>query len=136
MIKKTITFVDYDDNERKEDFWFNLSKAELIEMQMSINGGLEKLLQQIVKTQDSKRLMELLKEIIMKAYGQKSLDGRRFIKSRELSEEFVQTEAYSELLTELLSDADKAAAFINGIIPKALADEVAKHPEYTTMIEG
>lgn len=136
MIKKTITFVDYDDNERKEDFWFNLSKAELIEMQMSINGGLEKLLQQIVKTQDSKRLMELLKEIIMKAYGQKSLDGRRFIKSQELSEEFVQTEAYSELLTELLSDADKAAAFINGIIPKALADEVAKHPEYATMIEG
>lgn len=128
MLKKNITYTDYDGNERSEDFYFNLSKAELTEMQLSQNGGLEKLLQKIIAEQDSSRIVTMFKDIIRKSYGEKSLDGKRFIKFRDghsLFEEFEQTEAYSVLFMELATDAEAAAAFINGIIPKDLADQIA-----------
>lgn len=118
MLKKTITYTDYDDNQRTEDFYFNLSKAEIVEMEMSENGGLEKLLTKMIAEQDSKRLTEMFKEIILKSYGEKSLDGKRFIKSPELREAFVQTEAYSELFIALTSDTKAMEDFVNGIIPK------------------
>lgn len=118
MLKKTITYTDYDGNQRTEDKYFNLTKAELVEMNMSITGGLEKTIQKISEEQDVAKIIALFKDIILKSYGEKSLDGKRFIKNAELSEEFAQTEAYSELFMELATDADKAAAFINGIIPK------------------
>lgn len=118
MLKKTITYTDYDGIERTEDFFFNLSKAELAEMQLSSSGGMERVIQQIAATQDMKRLIELFKDIILRSYGEKSMDGRRFIKSKELSEAFSQTEAYSELFMQLATDTDMASAFINGIMPK------------------
>ncbi len=118
MLKKTITYTDYDGVERTEDFFFNLSKAEVAEMELSNHGGMERLIQQIAVTQDRKRLVELFKEIILKSYGEKSMDGRRFIKSKELSEAFSQTEAYSELFMQLATDTEMASAFINGIMPK------------------
>ena len=118
MLKKTITYTDYDGVERTEDFFFNLSKAEVAEMELSNHGGMERLIQQIAMTQDRKRLVELFKEIILKAYGEKSMDGRRFIKSKELSEAFSQTEAYSELFMQLATDTEAASTFINGIMPK------------------
>lgn len=120
MLKKTISYVDYDGNSRTEDFYFNLSKAELAEMEMSASasGGMQKMLEELVASKDGKRIMEVFKSIILKAYGEKSIDGKRFVKSDELSKTFEQTEAYSELFMELVTDADKAAAFINGIIPK------------------
>jgi hypothetical protein len=118
MLKKTITYTDYDGNQRTEDFYFNLTKAEVTEFEMSTNGGLKKLLDKIVKEQDSKRVLELLKEIVLKAYGEKSMDGKRFIKSQELRDAFTQTEAYSELFMELLTNADVTAAFMNAIIPQ------------------
>ncbi len=124
MLKKTITYTDYDGNERTEDFYFNLSKAELLEMEMSTNGGLEKFCQKIISEKDTKRMMEMWKDLILKSYGEKSLDGKRFIKNQELVDSFTQTEAYSELFMELASNADTAAAFVKGIIPKNLLEQI------------
>ena len=118
MLKKTINYIDFDGNERKEDFYFNLTKAEVTEMELSIDGGLVKSLEKIVAAQDSKRVMEIFKDLILRSYGEKSPDGKRFIKNQELRDSFVQTEAYSELFMELATDADASAAFINGIIPQ------------------
>ena len=117
MLKKTIEYVDYDGNKRKEDFWFNLSKAEIMEMELLQDGGLEKLIKKIISTQNTPKLVELFKALILKSYGEKSDDGRRFIKSPELTKEFTETEAYSQLFMELATDADAAANFVNGIIP-------------------
>lgn len=117
MLKKTITYTDYNGTERTEDKYFNLSKAEIMEMEMSTAGGLAEMIQNIVKAQDAPAIMKIFKDIILKSYGEKSPDGKRFIKSEELSTEFAQTEAYSVLFIELATDADKAAEFINGIIP-------------------
>lgn len=122
MLKKTITYTDYDGNQRTEDFFFNLTKAEVLEMEMGTNGGMTKLIQKIVAEQDTARIAAIFKEIILKSYGEKSLDGKFFKKSPELSAQFSQTEAYSELFMELL-DPDKAAVFINGIVPQDVAAE-------------
>lgn len=126
MLKKTIKYMDYDEVEREEDFYFNLTQAELTTMQMSEVGGLEKKLETIVKTKDAPRIMEMFRDIIRRSYGVKSADGRRFIKNDELADEFEQTEAYSILFMELCTDADAAAAFVQGILPKNLAEEVKK----------
>lgn len=119
MLKKTITYEDYDGNKRTEDFYFNLSKAEILEMEMGVSGGMTQMLNRIVAEQDSEKIIKTFKEIILKAYGEKSPDGKRFIKSEELSTAFSQTEAFSQLFMELATDADAAAKFVNGIIPVA-----------------
>ena len=129
MLKKTIAYTDYEGNERKEDFYFNLTKAEILEMELSTTGGLDKLVDKIVKERDGKKIVEIFKEIILKSYGEKSLDGKRFIKNQELTEAFMQTEAYSELFVELATNAEVAAEFINGIVPgdnKVSADDIIK----------
>lgn len=118
MLKKTIKYVDYNGVERCEDFYFNLSKAEVTEMQVSEEGGYDQMLQRIVDAQNNKEIFKHFKAIILKAYGVKSQDGKRFIKSEELSEEFSQTEAFVELIMELASSETAAADFVNGIIPK------------------
>ena len=120
MLKKTVTYVDYNGVERTEDCYFNLSKAEVTEMELSVEGGFSKMLEEIVKSNDNVRIIELFKEMVLKAYGEKSADGRRFIKSKELSEAFSQTEAYSEIFMELALDEKAAAAFVNGIMPANL----------------
>lgn len=120
MLKKTVTYVDYNGVERTEDFYFNLSKAEVAEMELSVEGGFSKMLEEIVKSKDNVRIMELFKQMVLKAYGEKSADGKRFIKSKELSEAFSQTEAYSEIFMELALDEKAAAAFVNGIMPANL----------------
>ena len=117
MLKKTFTYVDYNGVERTEDHYFNLSKAELMEMELSTTGGLAEMINKIVAAQDAPAIVKIFKELVLKAYGQKSADGRRFIKSKELADEFAQTEAYSQLFMELATDADAAAAFVNGIVP-------------------
>ena len=118
MLKKTIKYTDYDGNEREEDFYFNLSKAEVTEMELSKEGGMSEYIKKISATQNAPELIKLFKEIITKSYGEKSLDGKRFIKNKELTDAFTQTEAYSELFVELASNADEAVKFINGIMPK------------------
>ena len=117
MLKKTIAYTDYNGVERKEDFYFNLTKAELTEMEMSINGGLAEMINKIVAAQDAPAIIKVFKDLVLRAYGEKSLDGKRFIKSEELATGFAQTEAYSILFMELATDADAAAKFINGIVP-------------------
>lgn len=84
MLKKTISYTDYDGNKREEDFYFNLNKAELAEMELSTTGGIQNYINRIVAAQDTATLVKIFKELILKAYGQKSLDGKRFIKNDEL----------------------------------------------------
>lgn len=126
MLKKTITYTDYNGVERTEDFYFNLTKAEIMEMQLSTTGGLDEMIQRIIATQDVPAIAKIFKDLVLRAYGQKSPDGRRFIKNEELTEEFSQTEAYSELYMSLATDADAASAFINGIVPKDVAEKAAE----------
>lgn len=120
MVKKTITYVDYNGETRKEDHWFHLSKAELIMMENSVIGGLKQKMEKIIQSQNNVEIMELFKDLIHRSYGIKSDDGRRFIKSDEISTEFEQTEAYSELVIELLSNADEASEFIKAMLPNGL----------------
>ena len=126
MIKKTITYKDYNQVERTEDFYFNLSKAEVMEMEMSTSGGLAEMITRIVAAQDQPSIIKIFKDLILKAYGEKSPDGKRFIKSDELSIAFSQTEAYSQLFMELATDAEAASAFVNGIVPADMAKQAAK----------
>ena len=117
MLKKTITYTDYNNVERTEDFYFNLTKAELMEMEMGAVGGLSGMIEKIVSAKDAPAIIKVFKELVLKAYGEKSADGRRFIKSKEISDAFAQTEAYSQLFMELATDADAASEFVNGIAP-------------------
>ena len=117
MLKKTITYVDYNGTERTEDFYFNLSKAEIMEMEMGTSGGLAEMIKKVVDAKDAPAIIKIFKDLVLKAYGEKSLDGRRFIKSEALSNEFSQTEAYAQIFMELATDADKASEFVKGIIP-------------------
>ena len=119
MIKETIKYTDYNGEEREEDFYFNLSRAEIIKMNYSYEGGLEGLIQKIVKEKDTVKIYKMFTDILFMAYGEKSADGKRFIKSEEISTAFIQTEAYSELIMKLIQDADYAAKFVNGIISGA-----------------
>ncbi len=118
MLKKTITYTDFNGMERSEDFYFNLTKAEVMEMEMSTVGGLSEMIQRIIAAQDTPSIIKVFKDLVLKSYGEKSADGKRFIKTPEITEAFSQTEAYSVLFMELATDADAAAAFVNGIIPK------------------
>ena len=125
MIKKSITYTDYNGVERTEDFYFNLTKAEVMEMEMSTTGGLAEMIQRIVAAKDQPAIVKIFKDLILKAYGEKSLDGKRFMKSEEIRASFEQTEAYSQLFMELATDADAAAKFVNGIVPADMAQQAA-----------
>jgi hypothetical protein len=123
MLKKTIKYVDYNGVEREEDFYFDLSKAEITEMELSQDGGMSNLIQKIVNAKDMPSLIKIFKQLILKSYGVKSADGRRFIKSEQLSTEFTQTPAYSELFMELATDEKAAANFINAIVPQEVSEK-------------
>lgn len=129
MIKKTITYTDYDGHERTEDFYFNLSKAELMEMELSVTGGFTQMIDRIIKAEDVPAIAKVFKDLLLKSYGQKSNDGKRFIKSPELTEEFSQTEAYSELYMELATNTDAATAFINGLAPADLVKQAREQEQ-------
>ena len=126
MLKETITYTDYNGVSRTEDFYFNLTKAELMEMEMGIAGGFAEYINQIIAAQDVPSLMKIFKEIILKSVGKKSADGRLFIKNEEIATEFSQTEAYSELFMKLSTDDGAAAKFINGIMPAEIAEQAVK----------
>lgn len=123
MLKKTIEYEDFDGNMRSEDHYFNLTQAEITEMELSLNGGLSQLLEKIIRENDQRQIIEYFKKIVLMAYGQKSLDGRQFIKNDKIREEFASTAAYSEIFMELATDDDAAAAFVNGIMPKKKANQ-------------
>ena len=123
MLKKTIKQKDFNGNEREEDFYFNLMQSEIAELELSTVGGFTESIQKIIQTQDGPEIIKQFKKIILKSYGEKSADGKRFIKSDELSEAFSQTNAYSELFMELATDDEAASAFINGIVPDELKQD-------------
>lgn len=117
MLKRTITYKDYNGEERTEDFYFNLSQAEVTEMEMSVDGGLAEKLNRIILAKDGKQIIEAFKDLVLRSYGEKSPDGKRFIKSKELRDAFEQNPAYSIIFMELATNADMAANFVNGVVP-------------------
>lgn len=123
MLKKTITYSDLDGNPVTEDFYFNLSKAEIAEMEVQFDGGLSKHLEKVVESQNGAEIITAFKDIISKAIGRRSDDGKRFIKSPDIAAEFFETDAWSVLFMELLTDGNEAAKFVNGMMPPDLVDE-------------
>lgn len=124
MFKRTIKYTDFDGTDREEDFYFHLSKAELVEMEMSKPGGMEKYITKLVQGLVSEEIIAVFKDMILKSYGEKSDDGKRFVKSSELSKAFSETEAYSILFYQLITDAKLASEFINGLIPADLSKDL------------
>lgn len=127
MYKKTITYEDFEGNEQKEDFYFNLNEAEIIEW-VTTNGdySLEAVLNKMVEKKKGRDIIDAVKDLIYRSYGEKDLSGKRFIKSKEIKDAFMESNAYSELFMELVTDATKAGEFITGIIPAKMAAHVAK----------
>lgn len=125
MLKKTIIYTDYTGTERKEDFYFNLTKAEIMRMEMSTAGGLAERINRIIAAQDAPAIIAIFEDLIQRSYGVKTPDGRGFTKKKEDLEAFMATEAYSELFMELATDADAATAFINGIVPAEMAKQAS-----------
>lgn len=128
MIKKTMSYVDFNGNERKEDVYFALTEAELYELELSQNGGLENYLTKISQSQDTKEIWDLFSSIVLKAYGEKSLDGKFFQKKRDghkLSEDFEQTQMFSDMIVEFMQDASSFAVFLKGVLPKKISDQIS-----------
>lgn len=136
MLKKSITYKNFDDETVTEEFYFNMTKAELVELELSEQSGLADTLKAIIDAKDGAKIIEYFKKIILMAYGERGDDGRRFIKSKELADSFSHTEAYSQLFMELATDANAATTFINGIMPSDLAEEVANLPATVTEVHN
>ena len=120
MYKKTVTYNDFDGNERKEDFWFNLTEAECLEMEMGVTGGMTKLLQNIIDEKDPKRIVEYMKDLVLRSYGERDLDGKHFLKSETIRNRFACSAAYSKIFMELAVDANAASEFAKGVLPANL----------------
>lgn len=132
MIKKTVTYIDFNGNERTEEKYFNLTQFELAEMDLGVSGvsgGLLGLLKQIVRTKDQRMIVEYVKKIVLMAYGEKSADGRQFVKSEEIRNGFAPTEAFSQIFMELANDDKKFVEFIKGILPKELVSKASELSE-------
>ena len=123
MLTKKITYKDFNGTERTEYFMFHLMESEIAEMELSTAGGFAESLERIVQTQNVPEIIKEFKKIILKSYGVRSPDGKRFIKNEKLTEEFSQTNAYSKLFMELATDDKAASAFINGIVPDEMKVE-------------
>lgn len=134
MIKWPITYTDYNGEEHTEDFYFNLNKAEIMELNLKANDAYGEYLQRIVDQRDGEKIAEAFKNLILKAYGEKSPDGRRFVKSKAMSEEFEQTEAYVELYMQLATEKDAASKFIEGVLPKIPADNNPDMEKHMTLV--
>ena len=129
MLKKTISYEDFNGNKLTEDFYFNLTKAEIAEMELEVPGGLTATLEKITKAQDTPTLIKIFKDLILRSYGVKSDDGKRFIKNHAMREEFEQHAAYSVLFMELATNADAASEFVNGIVPSDVAGKMKELEE-------
>lgn len=126
MYKIHEKYTDFDGNEREEDFYFNLMKSEIMEMELGEVGGLSAMLRQIIATQDVPKIIEIFKKLVLQAYGTKSPDGKRFIKTKEQTEAFTQTEAYSQIFMRLATDSKAATEFVNHVVPSDVAKEAQK----------
>ena len=135
MLKKTITYEDFNGNNRTEDFYFNLTSSEITEMELSTDGGFDELLNRVIQKQSGSVIIKVFKDILLKAYGEKSIDGRKFEKSEKISDDFYHTNAYDVLFMELVTDAKKAAEFIKAIMPENLRKDIDKNPEVAAAIQ-
>lgn len=126
MLKKSITYTDYNGTERTETHYFNLTKTEIMKMELSTKGGLTEMVQRIIAAQDTPALLEIFDGLIIKSYGIKDADGKGFVKDAAATKAFTESGAYDVLFMELVTDAKAAADFINGIVPADLAAEAAK----------
>ena len=124
MLTKQITYTDFFGVERTETFYFNLSQSELVEMQFGTAGGLGEMIQKVVDAKDQQTIIKVFRELILKSYGEVSPDGRRLMKSEEISKAFSETNAYDKLYMELSTDDVAASDFINGIVPKEISEQV------------
>lgn len=124
MLTKTIEFVDFNGNKRKENHYFNLTKSEIMKMEMSTKGGLTEMINNVISAQDTPAILKIFEDLVEASYGRKDADGRGFVKSKEIFNEFKFTNAYDELFIELISDPQKAADFFNGLVPADLAEKV------------
>lgn len=124
MLRKPIKYVDYNGVEKEEMFYFNLTKAEILKMETSVQGGLSGMIEDVIAAKNPDQIVQILEDFVLKAYGEKSSDGKRFIKSKELSSDFSHTEAYSNLFMELATNADAASEFINNLIPANVVKEM------------
>lgn len=129
MLKKTVTYTDFDGVSHTEDFYFNLTEAEILEMNYSTYGGLDKMIEKIIATNDTPKIVSMFKELVLASYGEKSPDGKRFIKNDAVREAFSQTQAYSDIFMELSTDEQAAADFVNGIVPEKISKAMESHPE-------
>lgn len=134
MYKKTMTFTDFNGNERTETFWFNLTEAEVVEMENGVSGGLTNMLENIVAAQDRTAIIDTFKNLILKAYGVKTADGRGFDKSPEVVKAFADTQAYSDLFMELSLDSKAASEFFNGILPMVKGEKPKNSTEVVTVV--
>ena len=125
MVVEKIKYTDCNGLEREEEFMFNLTEAEITEMELTTDGGLSDSIKKIIAAQDTPQIIKVFKMLLLKSYGEKSADGRRFVKSDKLSEEFAQTNAYSQLFMKLATDDKAAVAFINGIMPDSMQEKAA-----------
>ena len=125
MLKETITYTDFNGNTRTEDFYFHLNKAEVTKMEMGVKGGLAEKIKRIVAAEDTPAIIEVFEDLIKKSYGVKTLDGRGFMKTQAALDEFMATEAYSELFMKLATNDEAAARFINGVVPADLSKQIA-----------
>ena len=125
MVVEKIKYTDFNGLEREEEFMFNLTEAEITEMELTTDGGLSDSIKKIIAAQDTPQIIKVFKMLLLKSYGEKSADGRRFVKSEKLSEEFSQTNAYSQLFMKLATDDKAAVAFINGIMPDSMQEKAA-----------
>lgn len=126
MIKKTITYKDYNDVERTEEFYFHFSESEILDMEFSMDGGFAERVQKMIDTKDQRALLQIIKKFVIDAFGVKSADGKRFIKNDEVKSEFVECPAYSMIFMELVADDEKAAEFVNGVIPANMKAKFAE----------
>ena len=126
MLKKTITYTDFNGDEVREDYYFHLSAADLVELEVSKDGGMAAWIQRIPTLTNQSEVVAEFKKLILMSYGKKSPDGKRFIRSKELCDEFTQTPAYSKLFMTLCTDATVAAEFFNGVIPQDMEEQMAQ----------
>jgi hypothetical protein len=136
MLKKTITFKDLDGEEVTDDFYFHMSEAEITQLELSESNGFSEHLKKLIGSRDGKQIIEHFTAIILAAYGERSLDNRRFVKSKEISEAFQQTDAFSVLFMEMIGDSDASTAFIKGMLPASVAAKLDASPEAIQVMQN
>lgn len=135
MLKKTITYTDWNGEDRTEDFYFNLTRVEIVELEYDVEAGtnLTDLLDTLIKSKDYGKIMSTIKKIILTAYGEKSSDGKRFMKNDDIRRSFEENPAFDELYMSLITDSKKAAEFISGIMPSSVRDNLGPDPTKAIM---